>query len=292
MPNRVIREGLIDSERVQQLDEPTQLFFVKLMLKADDYGSYTGNSHLLRAALYPFGTDSVLQDIPLRIERCIAAGLISVYAVGGLKYLYIHKFGQHVRQKKRRFPEPPKNICDPNEKPMNSDCAAIDVHSCKQESLSYLLPTRAESESETNLNLNPKLEKKKQRQKDRQTLVENRIFDLWCSAMNHPHAKLDRKRRAKIRDRLKDGYTEDQLKTAIAGCRNSPHHMGQNDRGTVYDDLELICRDASHVDKFIKLASANGNVLQLSTAGRRTAEAGLRWLNKNPHEENGNGSRG
>lgn len=78
------------------------------------------------------------------------------------------------------------------------------------------------------------------------------IFSYWQSVMAHPKAKLDDKRRRKIRDRLKDGYTVDDLKMAIDGCKVSPHHQGKNDTGTVYDDIELICRDSPKVDQFLK----------------------------------------
>ena len=79
------------------------------------------------------------------------------------------------------------------------------------------------------------------------------IFDYWKLRFNHPRARLDKKRRTKIRLRLEDGYTLDDLKLAIDGCRASPFHLGQNDRNQVYDDIELICRDAPHVDRFIAL---------------------------------------
>ena len=105
------------------------------------------------------------------------------------------------------------------------------------------------------------------------------VFSHWQSVMNHGKAKLDRKRRQKIRDRLKDGYTVQDLIQAIDGCKRSPHHMGDNDRGTVYDDIELICRDAPHVDKFIKLAQ-QPDMSNMSQAARRTAEAARRFLNE------------
>ena len=79
------------------------------------------------------------------------------------------------------------------------------------------------------------------------------LFDYWKEQFKHPRARLDQKRRTKIRLRLEDGYTIDDLKLAIDGCRSSPFHLGQNDRNQVYDDIELICRDAPHVDRFIAL---------------------------------------
>jgi len=103
------------------------------------------------------------------------------------------------------------------------------------------------------------------------------VFAHWQNVMQHPRAKLDDKRRRKIRDRLKDGYTVDDLMQAVDGCKRSPHHMGENDRGAVYDDIELICRDAPHLDKFIKLADGP-DISDLSAAGRQTAAAAAEWM--------------
>lgn len=82
------------------------------------------------------------------------------------------------------------------------------------------------------------------------------IFSHWKTIMNHPRAKLDEKRRKKIREALKLGYTLTDLIAAIDGCAKSPYHMGQDGRNfTVYDDLELILRDAKHIDQFLKINS-------------------------------------
>lgn len=77
------------------------------------------------------------------------------------------------------------------------------------------------------------------------------IFDYWKSVMAHPNAKLHDDRRRVVKARLKDGFTVDEIKLAIDGCKLSPHHQGLNDRQTVYDDLELICRKPSQIEKFI-----------------------------------------
>ncbi len=105
------------------------------------------------------------------------------------------------------------------------------------------------------------------------------VFDHWKIAHKHPLARLGlntTKRYRAIAGRLKDGYSVSQLKTAVDGCRNSPHHMGENDRHEIYDDIELICRDAAHVDKFIRFASVKTN--GLSPSGRAAVSAGEAWL--------------
>lgn len=78
------------------------------------------------------------------------------------------------------------------------------------------------------------------------------VFDHWKQVCNHPKAVLDAKRRRAIQDRLKQFSVED-CKRAIDGCRASPWHQGANDRGKVFDDIDLIFRDAKHVEDFIRV---------------------------------------
>lgn len=76
------------------------------------------------------------------------------------------------------------------------------------------------------------------------------IFDFWKIELNHPKTKLDSKTKKSIQDRLKEGYSIERIKEAIVNIKNIPHNMGQNDRNTVYDSLELICRSGANVDRF------------------------------------------
>lgn len=79
------------------------------------------------------------------------------------------------------------------------------------------------------------------------------VFSHWQSTWNKPRAKLDPKRRRLIHQALKL-YDSDTLKRSIEGYRLSPHHCGQNERSTVYDDIELFLRDAKHIDAGIAFA--------------------------------------
>lgn len=110
------------------------------------------------------------------------------------------------------------------------------------------------------------------------------VFEHWTRVHEHPQAKLGdagSKRYRAIAGRLRDGYTVDQLKQAVEGCKNSPHHMGKNESNTVYDDIELICRSGAHVDKFMRLANANPSHMNLGAAGRETVSAAQQWLQQN-----------
>ena len=77
------------------------------------------------------------------------------------------------------------------------------------------------------------------------------IFKHWQATLNHPHAKLDAKRKKRISEAIKMGYAEDELKRAIDGCSYSEFHMGKNDSKKIYDTIDLIFRDADKIDGFI-----------------------------------------
>lgn len=81
------------------------------------------------------------------------------------------------------------------------------------------------------------------------------VFQHWQQKLNHPQAKLTPERQRKISIALKN-YSAASLCRAIDGCAVTPHNMGQNDRGEVYDDIALIVRDAAHIERFTRNADA------------------------------------
>lgn len=80
-----------------------------------------------------------------------------------------------------------------------------------------------------------------------------RIFEHWQEEFGKKRAALDGKRRRTIEAALKL-HDEATLRASISGYRNSPHHMGENERRTVYDDIELFLRDATHIENGLRFA--------------------------------------
>lgn len=101
--------------------------------------------------------------------------------------------------------------------------------------------------------------------------AELRVFQFWQEHLDHPKAHFDDKRRKAVAARLRAGYSVDDLILAVRGCKLTPHNMGDNERNTVFDDIELICRDTSHVERFIARAELgeNGNGHKPKTASER-----------------------
>jgi hypothetical protein len=108
MPNRILREGILTSPRMAKLGWAEEVFYRRLMSVVDDFGRYYADAGLLRAHCYPRQLSKVTDaDIGKWLTSCVNAGLVSVYpAQDGERYLHLLDFGQQVRAKKSKFPDP------------------------------------------------------------------------------------------------------------------------------------------------------------------------------------------
>lgn len=131
MPNRILREGILTSERVNLLSWEAEVFYRRLMSVVDDFGRYSAHPALLRAALYPLKLDTVRDaNVERLLAECERASLVRVYEVtdarpdrsttsvgrssrervgSSKRYLEIADFRQQVRAKESKYPHPPSD---------------------------------------------------------------------------------------------------------------------------------------------------------------------------------------
>jgi len=134
LPNRILREGILESERIHKISPMAELFYRRLMSIADDYGRYACDVPVLLSRCFPRRpTWADESTIPLWVEECREAGLLLVYQVDGRKYLEIIDFRQQFRAKKSKWPAPAQH--------MTSICVADAQH------------MRSETETETVINI-------------------------------------------------------------------------------------------------------------------------------------------
>jgi hypothetical protein len=109
VPNRILRDWT-DSFAVNELDAQEERFFVRLIMKADDYGRFHADPRLLKANLFPLLPDIRETDISRWTAACEKAGLIRCYVdAKSRRFLEIQNFQQRMRQKTAsRFPAPDK----------------------------------------------------------------------------------------------------------------------------------------------------------------------------------------
>jgi hypothetical protein len=128
MPTRLLREGILSSERVEQLDWPAEVFYRRLMSKVDDHGLYDARPSMLRASLYPLRVDRVREaDISRWMAACQKAGVIALYSAGGKPYLKMLDTRWQARSE-AKYPLPTdENTCLQPETPVHLDVDVVEV---------------------------------------------------------------------------------------------------------------------------------------------------------------------
>ncbi len=124
MPNRILRENILSSERIEQLDAPAEVFYRRLMSKVDDHGLFDGRLAMLRSTLYPLRIDRVREaDIARWIAACEKAGVIALYSIDGKPYGQMLDTKWQARSEPK-FPAPPWGIGE-HQKPDANSCAQV-----------------------------------------------------------------------------------------------------------------------------------------------------------------------
>lgn len=113
MPNRLLREGIVNSRAFNSLSDQGQLFYYKLLSVVDDYGRFEADIELLRGELFKRSLDrwpltrvsTVLTEVSnVRTEE--GPPLVLVYGIGVRTYLQVSNFNQRLRAKSSKYPEP------------------------------------------------------------------------------------------------------------------------------------------------------------------------------------------
>lgn len=107
----------------------------------------------------------------------------------------------------------------------------------------------------------------------------DQVFEAWTVSTGRTRSVLTPKRRRLIDAALKL-YPLDDVIAAVRGWRHSRHHRGENDRSTVYNDLELLLRDAAQIEKFRDLEQGSTGPKPERAAGTalgRGVDAPRQW---------------
>jgi hypothetical protein len=257
---RSIKPEFPQSESMGRVSREARLLFVLLWTVCDDDGRARAASRMLASLLYPYDDDAPKQIdgwlTELERENCIER-----YQVEGSTYLQVCKWLSHQRidhPTASKFPSPREG----------SRILASDSE--------VLAPDRIGEDRIGRDRIGPKVPTEPLSGDAPDREVVDRVFEHWRTVHGHPQAKLDAKRRKLIRDALK-GYSEADLCQSISGYKNSPHHQGQNDKATVYDAIELLLRDAKHIDAGLRFYRDPPRT-DLSSLTRRNVAAVENWI--------------
>ena len=145
LPNRIIRDGINSSSRINKLSFGAEILYRRLMSVADDYGRYYGTPAAVRGACWPTCPEKVSEkDVGKWISECAQGDrpLLRIYSVDGCKFLEILDFNQQTRSKSK-FPQYDINLL--------SDCNQSD-NNCLQNdvtSRSRISETKSKTKAES-----------------------------------------------------------------------------------------------------------------------------------------------
>ena len=100
-----MREGFVDSERVNNLDYDEECFYHRLLLKADDAGRYDGRIEILRSILFPLGYKTHSDPVKRGLDGCDREGLIFSYDVAGKPFLQVTNWRRCSNAKLSKWPD-------------------------------------------------------------------------------------------------------------------------------------------------------------------------------------------
>ncbi|HLS44597.1 MAG TPA: hypothetical protein VK045_04115 [Ornithinicoccus sp.] len=234
-----------------------RLLWIGTWNHADDYGVLKDEPERLKLQILP---NDPCDPHALVDELVARRRLVRKVAPDGTKVLVIRTFTVHQKIDKRAVgrwghPDQFTDPQDPTDPPGNRR-PATDPHQ------SQPIPTDpnhtngterngTENNKDVELTSPPDLRLVEEPVSPPATVPDQvrQVFAEWQEVTGHKRALLDEGRKSKIRKALKQYPLEDVL-DAVRGWRHSPFHRGENDRGTVYDEIKLILRDAERIERF------------------------------------------
>ena len=190
MPNRLIKESICTSEKINELSDFNFRLWVNLITYVDDFGRGDARPAIIKGRCFPLRERVTLKDILMGLNVLADTGCILLYTVGGESYLCFPNWDKHqtVRNKKSKYPGP--NEADSKMNTIASNCKQLQANVPVIQSN----PIQSESESESESNPNA---------------VKARFERFWAA---YPR-KQDKQRAKKEFEALKPD--EDLLKTML-----------------------------------------------------------------------------
>lgn len=253
---RSLKPEFFRSRSLARVSPLARLTFQGLWCEADDYGIGIAHADLLKSAVWPLDHDITATEVEQHLQDLERTGHIALYVVDDERYYSVLSWESNqaaaLRRGARKYPEPHEGVqADTPHTDPPHDSARESV----QEARVVVLEKGGEGSREQGEEqgaefavVNGSGVSPSARRPD-----IDAVFSAWQEATGHHKAVLDPKRKKVITNALKH-YSADDLIDACRGIRSSAFHNGRNDDGTVYDGLDLILRDAEHIEKFRDLA--------------------------------------
>ena len=147
MPNRLIKESVCTSEKINALSDFLFRIWAYLITYVDDYGRGDARPAIIKGRCFPLRESITANDIQYGLQELSDRGCIQLYEVNGEKFFCFPNWNEHqtIRNKKSKYPDPP--AFDSGLKTIESNCKQLntDVSNCARNPIQ----SNKESESES-----------------------------------------------------------------------------------------------------------------------------------------------
>lgn len=106
MPTRLLRDWT-DSQRLDGISADAERLFMRLIMKADDYGRFHADPRMVKAFCFPLVDNLRPNDLSRWLDELSTRQLILRYEADGRKLLAIPRYGQRLKLSKAKFPPMP-----------------------------------------------------------------------------------------------------------------------------------------------------------------------------------------
>ena len=247
---RTIKPEFWRNRKLATLGREVHDLAARLITACDDEGYAEADPALLAGDLYPFDTDAqrfIRKSLP-ELERI---GFAEIRG-GEFGVLRLPKFRDHQRINR---PTPsrlrPRFEQVPGTKQLTEDSlmthGALTEHSPTEVEVEV---DREQGTGNVKQGAAPPLEVTGVPPRADHALE---VFEHYRKATGKTRAVLDKKRRELIDRRLAEGHSLEDIKAAIDGYAKSPWHNGENDRKRKFLGLDLMLRDAAHIEAGLDL---------------------------------------
>lgn len=144
MPNRLIKDSIRFSEKLNSLSDFQFRLWVSLITYVDDYGRGDARPAVIKGTCFPLRDRITNKDIDAALNALAGAGCVGLYKVDGKPYLYFPNWQSHqnIRNKKSKFPAP-ENATFNQLHTIESNCEQMKANV-------PVIQSESESESESN----------------------------------------------------------------------------------------------------------------------------------------------
>lgn len=204
--DRMIRFKFWDDEKLSSIPMQARLLFIGTWNIADDSGVLKGNPKYIKSQLFPYDENLRLSELKSWIDALIENRMLVPFEHSGESYLYIRNFNVHQRVDK---PSKTRNV---SEAVLNEILETLLYHS-ESRTIGLLPEVKLSKVKLNEVEVNT----------TRDTSIEIDFIEKFNS-IKKSKFKMTSKVKSSLAARLKDGYTLEQIITAVQNCNSDQYH--------------------------------------------------------------------